>query len=229
MLAWIFLLSAAAAGVALTFNGAPEAAEAAGLPAVIAIVGAMSLLYLLTLRRSGVEAPTLASRSAFAIALAAGVASALPAIEALGVWPTMSGTTSQNAPAPAIGSAAPAAVRIRRGDDGRFVAMAQVNGVALDLVIDTGAAAVLLRASDAEAAGVDVAHLSFDTAIATANGSTYVAPLRLKSIAVGPVQVDDVEAFVAKPGSLNESLLGISFLRRLRSYDLGGDFMTLRQ
>jgi aspartyl protease family protein len=38
----------------------------------------------------------------------------------------------------------------------------------------------------------------------------------------------DVEALVAKPGNLKESLLGMSFLRRLRSYEFSGDFLTLR-
>ena len=40
--------------------------------------------------------------------------------------------------------------------------------------------------------------------------------------------VKDVEALVSKPGNLNESLLGMSFLRRLRSFDFSGDFVTLR-
>ena len=37
-----------------------------------------------------------------------------------------------------------------------------------------------------------------------------------------------VEALVAKPGTLNENLLGMSFLKRLRSYEFSGDFLTLR-
>ncbi len=45
----------------------------------------------------------------------------------------------------------------------------------------------------------------------------------------GCCELDDVEALVAKPGSLNENLLGMSFLRRLASYDLNGDFLTLRE
>jgi len=64
--------------------------------------------------------------------------------------------------------------------------------------------------------------------VSTANGTTYAAPVRLKSIAVGPLELRDVEALVAQPGNLNENLLGMSFLKRLRSYEFTGDFLTLR-
>jgi aspartyl protease family protein len=62
----------------------------------------------------------------------------------------------------------------------------------------------------------------------TANGTTFAAPVRLRSIAVGPIELRDVEALVTKPGSLNENLLGMSFLRRLRSYEVSKEFLTLR-
>ena len=37
-----------------------------------------------------------------------------------------------------------------------------------------------------------------------------------------------VDALVAQPGALTQSLLGMSFLSRLRSYEFSGDFLTLR-
>jgi aspartyl protease family protein len=40
--------------------------------------------------------------------------------------------------------------------------------------------------------------------------------------------VPDVEALIAKPGSLHQSLLGMSFLSRLRSCEFAGDFLELR-
>ena len=97
------------------------------------------------------------------------------------------------------------------------------------MLIDSGAATVVLRQSDAEKAGIDISNLTFDTPIKTANGTSYLAAARLKSVRVGPLIIEDVEALVAKPGTLNESLLGMSFLRRLRSYVVTGDFVTLRQ
>ncbi len=123
----------------------------------------------------------------------------------------------------------PKAVRIRRNPDGQYVARGGINQSAAEFLVDTGAAVVLLRQTDAEKAGIDIAALTFSVPVETANGTTYAAPVRVRNLTVGPIQIDGMEALVAAPGSLNESLLGISFLRRLRSYELAGDFMTLRE
>ena len=87
----------------------------------------------------------------------------------------------------------------------------------------------MLRASDAEKAGFDIKALTFNTPIETANGAGYAATIQLRSIEIGSLRIDNIEALVAKPGSLNESLLGMNFLRRLASYEVTGDFVTLRQ
>jgi aspartyl protease family protein len=123
----------------------------------------------------------------------------------------------------------PKAVRIRRNPNGQFVARGGINQSAAEFLVDTGAAVVLLRQTDAEKAGIDMSALTFSVPVETANGTTYAAPVRLRSLSIGPLQIAGLEALVAAPGSLNESLLGISFLRRLRSYELAGDFMTLRE
>ena len=123
----------------------------------------------------------------------------------------------------------PKAVRIRRNPEGRYVARGNINHSTADFLVDTGAAIVLLRQTDAEKAGIDISALTFSVPVETANGTAYAAPVRVRTLSVGPIRIDGLEALVAAPGSLNESLLGISFLRRLRSYELSGDFMTLRE
>lgn len=120
------------------------------------------------------------------------------------------------------------AVRIRRRGDGHFIARADVNGSSTSMLVDTGASSVVLKPADAERAGIEMRRLTYSVAVQTANGTTYAAPVRLKSIAVGPIRLRDVEALVTKPGTLKESLLGMTFLRRLRSYEFSGDFLTLR-
>jgi len=120
------------------------------------------------------------------------------------------------------------AVRVRRRLDGHFAVRATVNGQAMMLLVDTGASTVVLKPSDAERAGIDTGSLDYTVAVQTANGTTYAAPARLRSIAIGPLIVENVDALVARPGSINENLLGMSFLRRLRSYELSKDFLTLR-
>lgn len=120
------------------------------------------------------------------------------------------------------------AVRIRKRRDGHFIARSRINGATMSLLVDTGATVVMLKASDARAAGIDVSDLSYTTEIQTANGRASAASIRLNSIEIGSIAVHNVEALVAKPGMLRESLLGMSFLRRLRSYEFSRDFLTLR-
>ena len=119
-------------------------------------------------------------------------------------------------------------VRIRRRSDGHFVARTEVGGVGVNMMVDTGATTVVLRAADAKAAGIDVRRLSYSVAVQTANGTAYAASIRIPALAIGPIVVPQVEALVAQPGTLRESLLGMSFLRRLRSYEFSGDFLTFR-
>jgi aspartyl protease family protein len=98
----------------------------------------------------------------------------------------------------------------------------------MTLLIDTGASTVVLKPADAARAGIDPKSLSYTAALHTANGTTFAAPVRLRSIAIGPIELRDVQALVTKPGSLNENLLGMSFLSQLRSYEVSKEFLTLR-
>lgn len=126
------------------------------------------------------------------------------------------------------GTAGERAVRIRRRGDGHFIAGTNVNGATVRMLVDTGASTVVLKPADASLAGIDTDRLTYSVAVSTANGMAYAAPVRLRKITVGPLELEDVEALVAKPGMLKESLLGMSFLRRLRSFDFSGEFLTLR-
>jgi aspartyl protease family protein len=104
----------------------------------------------------------------------------------------------------------------------------QVNGAPVAMLVDTGASTVVLRPSDARLAGVDVDKLNYSVPVQTANGTAYTAAVRLRDVSIGPIHVDTVDALVARPGVLNESLLGMNFLRRLRSYEFSGEFLTFR-
>ncbi|MFN3625968.1 MAG: TIGR02281 family clan AA aspartic protease [Hyphomicrobium sp.] len=120
------------------------------------------------------------------------------------------------------------AVRVRRRLDGHFAVRASVNGQSMSLMVDTGASSVVLKPADAERAGIDLDKLSYTVAVDTANGTTYAAAVRLRTLAVGPLLVRNVDALVAQPGTVKENLLGMSFLRRLRSYEFANDYLTLR-
>ena len=120
------------------------------------------------------------------------------------------------------------AVRIRRRGDGHFVARVTVNGATATMLVDTGASTVVLSQSDAKLLGIDTRRLKYTVPVQTANGLAYAAHVRLPSVAVGSISLVNVDALVAQPGVLKESLLGMTFLSRLRSYEFAGEFLTFR-
>ena len=75
----------------------------------------------------------------------------------------------------ADGSSGQQAVRIRRQPGGHFVARASINGQDMTLLVDTGATSIVLKQSDARAAGIDVDALSYRIPVRTANGLAYAA------------------------------------------------------
>ncbi|HUU24677.1 MAG TPA: TIGR02281 family clan AA aspartic protease [Methyloceanibacter sp.] len=119
-------------------------------------------------------------------------------------------------------------VKIRRRLDGHFTAKVDVNGKQVSMIVDTGASSIVLTPEDAKRAGVDPDKLTYRVPVLTANGRTVAARVRLEAVSIGPLDRTKVDALVAQPGALTQSLLGMSFLSRLRSYEFSGDFLTLR-
>lgn len=239
MLAWISLTIAALIG--LFFAVETEGlAFGMSIPFAIAVpvVGALASLYILAFRSQSTDERPWWRWILRITAVVAVVAAMLPLARQLGFLSLRHGTsdiTRQSVGSersgfdgPGTEKSGPVSVRLRRASDGRFTTRAIIDGAPLDVVIDTGATNVMLRSSDAQSAGIDVDRLTFDTAIATANGTTYAAPARIRVLQIGLLAVNDIDVLVAKPGSLNDNLLGMSFLRRLASYDLAGEFLTLR-
>jgi len=103
---------------------------------------------------------------------------------------------------------------------GQFVVAAAVNNTPASFLFDTGASTVVLRAEDAHKMGLEVSGLDYDVGVTTANGSTLAAETVLDRLSVGPIVVRNVHALIARPGALNENLLGMSFLDRLQSYSV---------
>jgi len=234
MLVWLMVLLGALLGLFYLLSGqdGPLSSLEGGEIAVAAVFGALALLYLVSLASDYRGRALLGLRHAgiwagLFFALIAGYAyrddlghvarrvggELLPAGVPLAEAPDAQGER---------------AVRLRKHMSGHFVARGAINGAPVSMLVDTGASTVVLKPADAERAGVDLSALTFSVPVSTANGTTFAAPVRLRSIAIGSIVINDVEALVSKPGNLNESLLGMSFLRRLRSYEFSGDFLTLR-
>jgi aspartyl protease family protein len=119
-------------------------------------------------------------------------------------------------------------VEIVRGRGGDFQVAAQVNGTRVAMALDTGASAVVLTQDAAKAAGLPLEVLSYTVPVDTANGRTRAASVTLDRIAVGDIVERAVPALVAQPGQLRISLLGMSFLNRLESWEVRGDRLMMR-
>ena len=93
---------------------------------------------------------------------------------------------------------------------GHFVTQGQINGRAVQLVVDTGATMVSLSVADAERIGLNY-KAGQAVQIGTANGVIPAWRTKLASIRVGDVMVYDVDALVSS-GAMPYVLLGNSFL-----------------
>jgi aspartyl protease family protein len=118
-------------------------------------------------------------------------------------------------------------VLIVRSSGGHFAIRARIDDTPLLFLVDTGASFVTLTPEDAMVAGFDVRALDFNLPIRTANGSIQAAPIVIDRLTVGDIEREGVSALVAPRGSLDQSLLGLSFLNTLHSYTISGDRLLL--
>jgi aspartyl protease family protein len=121
-----------------------------------------------------------------------------------------------------------AIVKISKAGDGHFVAKTQVNGKRVLMIIDTGASTVVLRPEDARRAGIELDRLTYSVPVETANGRAFAARVKLEKVSLGNLTLEKVDALVTRPGTLHQSLLGMSFLSRLRSYEFSGNQLVMR-
>lgn len=112
--------------------------------------------------------------------------------------------------------------------DGHFYVNGHVNGKSVYLMIDTGASDVMLSPQDASRVGLGSDQLSFTRVYNTANGIGYGAPVRLESLKLGSIEFRDFKASVNK-ADMDHSLLGMSFLERLESFEFRGNKLHLRK
>jgi clan AA aspartic protease (TIGR02281 family) len=124
-------------------------------------------------------------------------------------------------------SAVPLEMVIPAGAHGHFMVEAVVEGTPLIFVVDTGASDVILSPADAKRLGFRTDELRFTRRYQTANGAVAAAPVTLRELRIGQFSAFDVEASV-NGAPLPVSLLGMSFLRRLRGYEVDDGRLILR-
>jgi len=116
---------------------------------------------------------------------------------------------------------------LSEGAGGHFSVYGAVNGVRIAFMIDTGATDIVLDPSDAKRLGIDLDSLKFDRPFGSANGIGYGAKTVVESLAVGPIQLSNVEVSINK-AEMGASLLGMAFLKRLKSYSVSGGKLILK-
>ncbi len=121
-----------------------------------------------------------------------------------------------------------AMTELRAVAGGHFVAKADINGNPVQVMVDTGATTVALSYEDADAAGLRPASLDFNAPVATANGVVQAARVVIRRVEIDGVRVEDVPAMVLPQGAMRGSLLGMSFLSRLRSFAVEDGVLYLR-
>lgn len=118
---------------------------------------------------------------------------------------------------------------IRSRPDGHYWTRALVNKKSsVEFMVDTGASVVALTYKDAQKMGLRPDQLDYRWEIRTAGGITMGASVKIDSIQINQVHVKNVDAMVLR-SDLQQSLLGMSFLRELYSYEFRGDRMIIRQ
>ncbi|NQW93155.1 MAG: TIGR02281 family clan AA aspartic protease [Polaromonas sp.] len=100
------------------------------------------------------------------------------------------------------------------GSGGHFMTAGQINGKAVQFMVDTGATSVAMGAQDAERAGVNF-KAGQPVMMSTANGNVQGYRIKLDSVRVGDVEVFGVDAVVT-PQPMPFMLLGNSFLTRFQ-------------
>ena len=109
---------------------------------------------------------------------------------------------------------------------GHFFTTVAVNGVTLKFMVDTGATLVTMGSADAKRAGVN--YLAGQRAVLqTANGQVPVYRVKLDTVRVGDITLNNVDGAVMEGNAIGDGgLLGMSFLNRV-DMRREGNSMTL--
>ncbi len=164
---------------------------------------------------------------------------AVGALVLAGVMPRVMGgvgkdTAADAQPVKRADIAAPQATNYRtmtvRADArGHYQVEGSVDGRRLDFLVDTGASVVALRERDAARLGIHPAQRDYTATVSTANGSLKAAPVQLNSLEVGGIRVHGVRAMVLPDTALSDNLLGMSFLSKVRRFEMANGRLVMEQ
>ncbi|MBK5104157.1 MAG: TIGR02281 family clan AA aspartic protease [Burkholderiales bacterium] len=97
---------------------------------------------------------------------------------------------------------------------GHFVTTGSINGGSVRFLVDTGATFVALAAVEAKRLGIDYLRGARGQ-VQTANGLATAYRVKLDSVKIGEIEVNNVDAVVSESDTMGVTLLGMSFLNRM--------------
>ena len=112
-------------------------------------------------------------------------------------------------------------------DNGDYHVYGTADGIRIRFLVDTGATDIVLAPSDARRLGVNTASLHFLRGTETANGEGASAPYQLDRLNIGPVQLWNVSVSINR-AEMHTSLLGMAFLKRMKSFEFRGNELIIR-
>ncbi len=130
-------------------------------------------------------------------------------IAVVGLWEDIRTTVGPSAQL----TVSESSIEVPRAPDGHYYLPMLVNDEPITFLVDTGASQIVLSTRDAERVGIDPEQLNYFGRAYTANGEVRTAPVRLRSLALGPITDNDISAWVNE-GELHQSLLGMDYLHR---------------
>lgn len=116
---------------------------------------------------------------------------------------------------------------ISASEGGGFHANGTVNGTPVRFLVDTGASSIVLSPGDARRLGIDLDSLVFNRAYETANGIGYGASTVVDELTVGHIRLTRVPVSI-NGAPMRSSLLGMTFLNRMKSFNISGRKLVLR-
>lgn len=119
--------------------------------------------------------------------------------------------------------------RLQMDSRGHFITNAKMNGRNVEVLVDTGATSVAINKKTARRLGIILKPSDFKHTVNTANGSTKAAVAMIDRIQIGNVSVRNVQAAVLDDKALSSTLLGMSFLGQLRSFEVKNQELLLVQ
>jgi aspartyl protease family protein len=139
------------------------------------------------------------------------------------LWP---GANAPSSPVAAVADGQPRETLIKRRGNGHFYVDGEVNGEVVNFMVDTGAFGVALPVATARRLDIPFDESEFEIIGSGASGAVRGKAITLAKVSVDGKEVRNVEGAIAE--GLDQPLLGQTYLSRLSSVEMSGDYMRLQ-